>query len=177
MNYRSYQQLLSYPSEQSLNEILHTLDNKNLVGNEKALLNKFIGMTKDLTLVDLEELYTSTFDIQGICCLDLGFILFGEDYKRGEFLVGFSAMQRKYEVDVGTELADHLPNALSLLHILPEGEEKVELIRLALIPAVAKMVSCFTPGDSNCNPYKFILQALLIRMNIELSKMDEVAYV
>lgn len=177
MNYRSYQQLLSYPSNQSLNKILDSLSERHLVGNEKSLLNKFIEMTKDLTLVDFEELYTSTFDIQGVCCLDLGFILFGEDYKRGEFLVGFSAMQRKYNINVGTELADHLPNALNLLQILPEGEERTELIKLALIPAVAKMVSCFTPGDRNCNPYKFILQAVLMRMNIELSKTDEVAYV
>lgn len=177
MNFHYYYQILSYPNQAVRELFLNAMIKEDLVPAEKVFLTKFANMTQDLSLVMFEELYTSTFDIQGICCLDLGFILFGEDYKRGEFLVGFSAMQKKYGVDIGTELADHLPNAMKLLHVMENGEERVELIKLALIPAVAKMIGFFTPGDTNCNPYRFILQGLLMRLNFELEKMDEVTYV
>ena len=42
---------------------------------------------KSADLHRLQEIYTRTFHIQAICYLDLGYVMFGEDYKRGEFLV------------------------------------------------------------------------------------------
>jgi hypothetical protein len=32
-------------------------------------------------------LFTRSFDVQAVTTLDLGYIVFGEDYKRGELLV------------------------------------------------------------------------------------------
>ena len=32
----------------------------------------------------MEELHTRTFDVQAAATLDLGYVLFGDDYKRGE---------------------------------------------------------------------------------------------
>ena len=62
-----------------------------------------------------QEYYISTFDVQAICFLDIGYVLFGEDYKRGIFLVNIKKEQIKAGNDCGSELPDHLPNILTLL--------------------------------------------------------------
>jgi hypothetical protein len=45
----------------------------------------------------------------------LGYVLFAEDYKRGDFLVKVKNEQRKVNNDCGEELADNLPNILTLM--------------------------------------------------------------
>jgi nitrate reductase assembly molybdenum cofactor insertion protein NarJ len=53
---------------------------------------------------EYEELYTKTFDVQPICYLDLGYVIFGEDYKRGAFLLHMQEEQQKVNNDCGTDL-------------------------------------------------------------------------
>ena len=71
------------------------------------------------------ELYLRTFDVQAITTLDIGYVLFGEDYKRGALLAGLSAEHKKVSNDCGIELADHLPNVLRLLPKMEAGERCV----------------------------------------------------
>src|SRR5690554_6901186 len=63
----------------------------------------------------IETVFGKTFHIQAICYLDLGYVLFAEDYKRGEFLVKMKSEQEKANNDCGIELADNLPNVLTLM--------------------------------------------------------------
>ncbi|MCB0416157.1 MAG: hypothetical protein H6617_05795 [Bdellovibrionaceae bacterium] len=97
----------------------------------------------------LEEAYTSTFDINAVCHLDVGYQLFGEDYKRGALLVELSRVQREAGVPVGTELADHLPVLLRLLPKMNDSEERTELARRLLLPAIEKMIASFPETSSN----------------------------
>ena len=75
-------------------------------------------------LRELEELYTSTFDIQGNVCLDVGYQLFGETYKRGQFIVKLRVALREAGVSEAGELPDHLPSVLRFLAKREEEEEK-----------------------------------------------------
>lgn len=93
---------------------------------------------------EMEELYTRTFDIQAVCPLDVGYVLFGEDYKRGHFLVKMRELHEAYGNDCGTELADHLPNILRLLPLMPDPGEAGEFVNRLLLPAVEKMLEGFS---------------------------------
>lgn len=94
-------------------------------------------------IYEIEELFGKTFHIQAICYLDLGYVLYAEDYKRGEFLVQMKNEQRKVNNDCGVELPDNLPNALTLLPLLDDKTFLDELVVRMYIPAIEMMVKEF----------------------------------
>ncbi|MBZ0274403.1 hypothetical protein K8I61_20390 [bacterium] len=97
-------------------------------------------------LVALRELHTRTFDVQPITTLDIGYTLFGEDYKRGALLANLSAEHTRAGNDCGAELADHLPNVLRLLPKMADAALREEFVRLLLAPALREMIRDFEPS-------------------------------
>jgi nitrate reductase assembly molybdenum cofactor insertion protein NarJ len=93
----------------------------------------------------MQELFTRSFDVQAITTLDIGHVLFGDDYKRGELLANLNREHRQAHNDCGHELADHLPNVLRLLPKLTDDELVAELIRQIVAPALKKMIGEFDP--------------------------------
>ncbi|MBK7586361.1 MAG: hypothetical protein IPI67_40010 [Myxococcales bacterium] len=108
-------------------------------------LEKFRRLLPTRDLLALQELHTRTFDIQPITSLDIGYTLFGEDYKRGALLAGLSGEHKRAENDCGSELGDHLPNLLRLLPKLTDTSVRDELVRVILAPAVREMIREFGP--------------------------------
>lgn len=96
--------------------------------------------------IAMEELYTRTFDIQAITSLDIGYTLFGEDYKRGALLAHLSGEHTRADNDCGVELADHLTNVLRLLPKLSDAALREELVRVLVAPAVREMIREFDPA-------------------------------
>lgn len=94
----------------------------------------------------LEELFVRTFEIQAITTLDIGYTLYGEDYKRGALLAGLSREHREANNDCGTELADHLSNILRLLPKMADAGIREEVVREFLGPAVREMLQEFEPA-------------------------------
>ncbi len=97
-------------------------------------------------LVALQALYMRTFDIQPITSLDVGYTLFGEDYKRGAILANLNSEHQRAGNDCGGQLADHLPNVLRLLPKLTDVALRDELVKLLLAPALQAMISEFDPA-------------------------------
>ncbi|MBW4493834.1 MAG: molecular chaperone TorD family protein [Oscillatoria princeps RMCB-10] len=88
-----------------------------------------------------------------------GYHLFGESYKRGEFL---AKLKQKYRArgftEESSELADHLTVLLRFIASLPpEDILAQELVEDCLVPALHKMNEGFKEG----NPYAQVLEALL----------------
>jgi len=110
------------------------------VVSEMKRFSDFIA-TKDL--YEIEEVFNKTFHIQAICFLDLGYVLFREDYKRGEFLVNMKREQAKINHDCGNELADNLPNVLDLMSKIDDEDFLDELSVRIVIPAAQKMLKEF----------------------------------
>lgn len=106
-------------------------------------LNPFADFVKDTTVHRIEEIFTKTFHIQAICFLDLGYVIFGEDYKRGEFLAHMKREQREAGNDCGTDLPDNLPNILTLMPKIQDKELIEELSLMILIPGLKKMLQEF----------------------------------
>jgi hypothetical protein len=95
-------------------------------------------------LREKQELFLRSFDIQAITTLDIGYILFGEDYKRGQLLVHLNREHKEAENICHTELADHLPNVLRLISKMKNEEMRSEIATRLVVPAVVKIASEFT---------------------------------
>ena len=106
-------------------------------------IQPFVEVVNSNTLFQTEEIFGQTFHIQAICFLDLGYVLFAEDYKRGEFLVQMKNEQRMANNECGEELADNLPNVLTLMTLLKDEEFLSELAVRVVVKAVKKMLEDF----------------------------------
>lgn len=97
-------------------------------------------------LQDQEEIYTRSFEIQAITTLDIGYILFGDEYKRAEVLVNLTREHVDNGVDCGSELPDHLSNILALMSVAEDREMLDDLVSMILAPAMRMMVAEFNPA-------------------------------
>ena len=96
-------------------------------------------------LNEIQEIFTRSFDVQSITTLGVGYVMFGDDYKRGELLVNLSGEHSEAGVDCGSELPDHLPNVLRLLSRWQDRELVVEFVEEILHPALERMTAEFGP--------------------------------
>ncbi len=104
---------------------------------------KFVSYANDVTHQQRQELFIKTFEVQALCYLDLGFVIFGEDYKRGMFLVHMKREHERVSNDFGTELPDHLSNVLVLIEKTTDEEFRNDLVAGIAIPAIHKMLEGF----------------------------------
>jgi nitrate reductase assembly molybdenum cofactor insertion protein NarJ len=94
-------------------------------------------------LDDVQEIFTRSFDVQSITTLGVGYVMFGDDYKRGELLVNLNREHQEAGIDCGCELPDHLPNVLRLLAVWRDRETVVEFVEEILHPALQRMIREF----------------------------------
>jgi nitrate reductase assembly molybdenum cofactor insertion protein NarJ len=94
-------------------------------------------------LDEAQEVFTRSFDVQAVTTLGVGYLMFGDDYRRGELLVNLQREQMAVGIDGGGELPDHLPNVLRLLARWEDRETAEELVALVLHPAVERMIDEF----------------------------------
>ena len=111
-----------------------------------AAMDEFRQLVPSDDLIAMQELHTRTFDVQAITTLDIGYTLFGEDYKRGALLANLSAEHKKAGNDCGAELGDHLTNVLRLLPRLADKELRAEFVQVILAPALRQMIQEFEPA-------------------------------
>lgn len=103
------------------------------------------GVLQDTSLHEVQELYTRSFEVQAITTLDVGYVCFGDDYKRAEMLVNLNREHRGAGVECGTELSDHLPNVLRLLARGGDADILRELVQQVVLPALRQMIGEFDP--------------------------------
>jgi nitrate reductase assembly molybdenum cofactor insertion protein NarJ len=96
-------------------------------------------------LDEVREIFTRSFDVQSITTLGVGYVMFGDDYKRGELLVNLSREHDEVGLDCGTELPDHLPNVLRLIARWQDRELVLEFVEEILHPALEMMIVEFAP--------------------------------
>jgi nitrate reductase assembly molybdenum cofactor insertion protein NarJ len=153
---------------------------------------KYSEFMKTNTFPVIQEVYTKTFHIQAICYLDLGYVMFGEDYKRGEFLVNMKKEQEAVNNDCGDDLADNLPNVLTLIPKLTDQKFKEELVVRIVLPSLEKMLKEFESarlmarekylkkkhnailmeGQTNGNIYQYLLKSISIILNKEFGHIS-----
>jgi len=129
------------------------------------VLGEFRFRIATLSLSEAQELYTRTFDLNPICALEIGYHLFGENYKRGEFLASLRETEAPFDLGQQNQLPDYLPILLRLLTRLKDEDLRSSLINECLIPALDKMLSSLKESD---NPYRFLLGALRTTLQSEV---------
>jgi len=148
--------LLRYPTEGYTSEVARSC---TVLANDDSeiglLFRDFVQKTHSLSLEDLQVLYTTTFDLDPVCSLEVGWHLFGENYERGEFLVRMRGELRRLGVKESTELPDHLSHALEALGRM-EPDEAADFAASCLFPALDKMIAGMK-GKSN--PFESVLIA------------------
>lgn len=137
-------ELFRYPESNAPEKVLACQENLESVYPEAAaILEPFTKYFISLNEDKREEFFTKTFDVQPICYLDLGYVIFGEDYKRGTFLQNMKEEQRRVGRDCSPELPDHLFHVLHLMTIHPDKEFVSELAAKIMVPGVKKMIQEF----------------------------------
>lgn len=153
--YERFADLLDYPGEgcPSLIESCGELVADEIPAASDAF-TKFREGVVALSLSDLQELYTRTFDLSPVCALDIGYHLFGENYKRGVFLASLRETEAPFDLGQEHQLPDYLPVLLRLLPRLDDEELRASLISECMIPALEKMLKTLSEGD---NPYRHLI--------------------
>ena len=94
-------------------------------------------------LDEMQEIFTRSFDVQSITTLGVGYVMFGDDYKRGEVLVNLNREHREAGIECGSELPDHLPTVLRLVARWRDRDTVVEFVEEILHPALERMIAEF----------------------------------
>ena len=146
-------------------------------------MQPFVEYMNSHTQDQREELYTKTFDVQPICYLDLGFVIFGEDYKRGAFLLHMQHEQKKAGNDCGTDLSDNISNVLVWYTKTDDQEIINELTVKILIPGIEKMIAEFAQARIDLKVkvlkkmHRAIIQEELNRENVYRNLVSTLLYV
>ncbi len=129
-----------------------------LLGEDPAALaafSRFAESALTMSLEELEELFVLTFEMNRRRALEIGWHLYGEQYKRGEFLVRMRSLLRREGIAESLELPDHLTHCLLLLPHLEPGEA-ARFVRSCLRPALDRIRQGFTDE----NPYGYAVESL-----------------
>ena len=171
-HYRVLAALLEYPEAgypERVREIRDALE--ELYPEACAELDHFLEHLPAHDLTTMQELYTRSFDVQAMTTLDVGYVLFGDDYKRGVLLANLNSEYREVDIDTGTELADHIPNLLRLMEVLKDEEVLHDLAYAILAPALLEMMREFSSdriekrNKSYRKHYKTLIETPAVRAN------------
>ena len=169
--------LLVYPVEgyeRRFDEALEALETGgpgSAAGGPAEKLAPLARLIGSVSLEDLEELYTRTFDINPACTLEIGWQLYGEDYNRGSFLVRMRELMRELGVEESTELPDHLMHILPVLGRL-QPADAADFSHRFVQPALDKMLEAFADRE---NPYRGAVEAIQEQLAALYGPSDVVA--
>ena len=147
LDYNKISQLFVFPQKEdyveNVKDVQQYLD--KVLPDIGEILQPFTDVITTVSKYELEDLYLRTFEVQSITTLDIGYVVFGDDYKRGELLVNLNKEHQEYGIDCEGELADNLANILKLIYVLKDSLLLKDLINKLVGPALTKMIQGF--GD------------------------------
>ncbi|WP_372649569.1 hypothetical protein [Draconibacterium sp.] len=168
--YKYIADLFRYPTIDTLKSI--QLVSEVLIKEDVVLASRlegFVTFTNEKSLHELEEYYLQTFDIRAVCHLDIGYIIFGDDSKRGRFLYHIKEVQEKIGNDCGKDLADFLPNILTLLSKTKDKSFAEELSVSIVLPALEQMQQKLV---NEKNIYRLPMGILINLLKIEFNSSE-----
>ncbi|MCC6422286.1 MAG: nitrate reductase molybdenum cofactor assembly chaperone [Phycisphaerales bacterium] len=156
--YAALAELLAYPGEDFHTQVKATAALLRTTQPDAAAhLDRFSQQIADQSPQQLEESYTRTFDINPVCCLEVGWHLHGDNYDRGDFMVQMRKNLRELGLEEGLELPDHLTHVLPVVGRLREDEGD-ELAKNSVAPAIGKMLEGLAGKE---NPYEQVLLSVM----------------
>lgn len=149
--------LLRYPVEADDDLAPSLADAAMALGHPcQEFLEAFALTCRTSSLQELQEIYTRAFDLNPECTLEIGWHLFGDTYKRGQFLVMMRHHLQEHDIRPEPHLPDFLPALLELSMRL-EHQDALDLVDDCVLPALEKILPALKG-----NPYAHLLQALFL---------------
>ena len=149
-HYEKLAQLFQYPKTDYKEKVkeAETVLNE-LYPETHTTFKQFSEFVSNCSHDEITEIFTRTFDVQAITTLDVGYVLFGDDYKRGELLVNLNREHREAANECTDELADNLANLLSLLPKMQNHDIRDELVEIIILPGLIKIINEFDTKNIN----------------------------
>jgi len=146
---------LCYPYPEQL-DVITAMMAKSSNGPGKKMFDRFMQVITSFSLDEREELYTRTLDLNPLAAPYIGYQLWQENYKRGEFMAALNHEMKPLGVDKAGELPDHL---IPVLRYLAVAERPLPDLLEALPKALAKMRKDLKKAEAK-NPYLYLLAAI-----------------
>jgi nitrate reductase molybdenum cofactor assembly chaperone NarJ/NarW len=146
----------SYPAPQSRELLMNEIE-VSLRGVCRRQMRRFYSGIECLKLGEWEELHTRTVDLSPLFVPYVGHVVWGDNYRRGEFMADLKGEMTRLGVELGGELPDHIEPILRYLSVAPEP--MVDLLEV-LPEAVGKMRDTLEAADKS-NPYSHLLGAVV----------------
>ena len=144
---------LRYPHPGQVNALYTKVSKLNGQLGNKTFAN-FLAKTESLSLSEQEELFTRTLDLSPLAAPYVGYQIWGESYKRGEFMAALNSELKAHEIDLEGELPDHLRPILQYLSATSEPlPELVEVFG----KSIKKMRNSLKKNDKD-NPYLLLFE-------------------
>lgn len=162
-SYQALARLLDYPGErdgltESYREVIRFFKEEGI----DTPTAPFGEMLRVSTLSELQEDYVAQFDFNPAQAPYLGHHLYGDNQKKGAYLIGVKEQFRRFEfAPCGCELPDHLTVLLSFLaHLARRGEDafRRSFIAEAVQPGVEKLLAGCAPRG--ISPWLTLVEAV-----------------
>jgi nitrate reductase delta subunit len=140
------------------------------------MLEPFRAFAETATLGQLQEAYTSAFDLDSLSDLEptcypyVGHHLFDENPKRSAFILGLNERYRRFGFAADGELPDHLIVILLFASECEDDEIVDEILSDAVVPALRGMVGHHAPTEEPRTArerYQLVLAALLATLEAQ----------
>ncbi len=149
-HYEKLAQLFQYPKTDYKEKVMETeIVLAEFYPKTLSTFKQFSDFVFSSSHDEITEVFTRTFDVQAITTLDVGYVLFGDDYKRGELLVNLNREHREAANECTDELADNLANLLSLLPKMQNHDIRDELVEIIIMPGLIKIINEFDNKNIN----------------------------
>ena len=162
-SYACLARMLDYPEGREALQADHEIVSRFMWKKEiESPLEPFGRFVETSALARLQEEYVATFDFNPAVALYLGHHLFGDNQKKGAYLIRLKQEFGRHDfAPSGPELPDHLPLVLGFLSTLARnGEDGVRRSFLSecVLPGVERLGAAFSArGDS---PWKPVVEAV-----------------
>lgn len=162
--YASLARMLDYPQEKkSLLAALGLVQGYLAGERPECALDSYGEFITTSTLAELQEEYVATFDFNPSVAPYLGHHLFGDNQKKGEYLIALKGEYGRHGYrPLGNELPDHLPLMLWFLaHLASQGDAgaRASFIDRFVLPGVEKLADSFGASRHAC-PWRPVVEAI-----------------
>lgn len=152
-------EILEYPQE-DFHKKLQKCGNmlENFDEQIRDLFNNFVNYAKKSSIENLQELYVKTFELNSLCTLYAGVLIFGEDgFKRGTFMARLKQAYEEYSLENQNDLPDFIPYILRLASNLKDVDKYNTLLDECILKPLESIISTF---QDDTNPYRSLLQSI-----------------
>ena len=167
-----FSRLLSYPNTQVKTLTADCYRQLKAFDPQAAVIfEPFISFLEEHELPQVEELYTSAFDLQALSFPYVGYQLCGESQARTLFLMKLQKIYNQQQFSSDGELPDHLSVMLHFIATVPDPQGNLEIICDALLPALEKISQGI---ENQQHPYRQLLVSLQIYLtNLVATELPE----